>query len=65
MKAVQAGTQTSKEALEPYESDMIHRGATEIEASTKVMYAVHDFEGLMASPILKTSSRKATELQVK
>lgn len=42
-----------KEAVDAFDSEMLQRGATEVDMSAKQTHAFHDYEAFLQSPIMK------------
>ena len=53
MAEVKGGHQTLSEAVDGYDSEMLQRGASEVDMSAKQTHAFHDYNAFLQSPIMK------------
>ena len=49
---------SAKLAIDAYDQEVFERGSREIEISLKSSYAIHDYDALMNSPLVKVGMRK-------
>lgn len=50
--------------ISEYEEEVIKRGKEEVEMSVQAMILAHDWEKLMASPIVKLAGRKISDARI-
>merc|ERR1711939_989897 len=50
---VNAGGKTLREAVDAYDAEMLQRGASEVEMSSKQTHAFHNYQAFLESPIMK------------
>jgi hypothetical protein len=50
--------------ISDYEEEMIKRGKEEVEMSVQALTLAHDWEKLLASPIMKLAGRKISDVQL-
>jgi 2-polyprenyl-6-methoxyphenol hydroxylase-like FAD-dependent oxidoreductase len=53
MIEVTSGRKTLAAAMDEYDSELLQRGAAEVEMSSKQTHAFHDFDAFLQSPIMK------------
>ncbi|KAF2205384.1 FAD/NAD(P)-binding domain-containing protein [Delitschia confertaspora ATCC 74209] len=54
-----SGTKTLKEAIDDYDKEVLERGMLEMQISLKQTMFIHNWETLMASPMVKLGMRQA------
>jgi flavin-dependent dehydrogenase len=53
MAKIKSGSKTLKEAVDAYDSEMLHRGTAEVEMSSSQTHAFHDYKAFLNSPLMK------------